>query len=138
MHQFANNQLHNEHLKLNSSLSSSTQKDSLKILPPVKASCASDTKVQAQDLAKKSNPSMSWGQVEDWSCLPSFLHFVYHVNHPSSPEIGCPKSTENKKKKQFSCPLVHIITQQWLVRSPTHHYHYSLTVVNTKLINLPT
>jgi hypothetical protein len=99
MHQFANNQLHNEHLKLNSSLSSSTQKDSLKILPPVKASCASDTKVQAQDLAKKSNPSMSWGQVEDWSCLPSFLHFVYHVNHPSSPEIGCPKSTENKKKK---------------------------------------
>jgi hypothetical protein len=101
MHQFANNQLHNEHLKLNSSLSSSTQKDSLKILPPVKASCASDTKVQAQDLAKKSNPSMSWGQVEDWSCLPSFLHFVYHVNHPSSPEIGCPKSTENKKKTIF-------------------------------------
>ena len=74
-HQFANNQLHNEHLKLNSTLSSSTQKDSLKIPPPVKASCASDTKVQAQDLAKKSDHSMSVGSSRELilcSYFPSF------------------------------------------------------------------
>jgi hypothetical protein len=93
-------------------------------------------KSRLKTLPRNQTPPCRWIKWKiDLVFLVSFILFVMSTIHRPR-RLAAP--SRQKKKKQFSYPLVHIITQQWLVRSPTHHYHYSLTVVNTKLINLPT